>query len=82
MNYDRYTISRCNAMEWLAEHYPVFPATMPEDVPLCASWCSEKLFEGWCFVELEEGELVFADCLAPCIRAADMAGFRFPEVQL
>lgn len=82
MTYDSYTIDRCNAMEWLAEHYPVFPGTMPEDVPLRASWCSDNLFEGWAFVLLEDGELVFADCLSPCIRAADMEGFKLPEVVL
>ncbi len=82
MNYDRYTIDRCNAMEWLAEHYPVFPAAMPEDVPLRASWCSGNLFECWSFVQLEDGELVFADCISPCIRAVDMKGFKLPEVIL
>ncbi|EDW9898079.1 hypothetical protein MKA87_004387 [Salmonella enterica] len=82
MIYDRYTINRCNAMVWLAEHYPVFPGTMPEDVPLRASWCSDNLFEGWAFVLLEDRELVFADCLSPCIRASDMEGFKLPEVAL
>lgn len=80
--YDRYVINRCNAMEFIAEHYPIFPSKMPEDVPLRASWCSADLFEGWAFVVLEDGELVFADCLSPCIRAADMKGFRLPEVAL
>lgn len=82
MTYDRYTINRCNAIEWLAEHYPVFPVALPDDVPFRASWCSETLFEGWAFVVLECGELVFADCLSPCIRAADMEGFKWPEVVL
>ncbi|MEG1123049.1 MAG: hypothetical protein RSE62_12695 [Citrobacter sp.] len=80
MMYDKYHINRCNAMEWLSEHYPEFPEAMPEDVPLRASWCSDNLFERWAFVELEDGELVFADCLSPCIRAVDMAGFKLPEV--
>ncbi|ENP2748033.1 hypothetical protein ACDF60_004527 [Salmonella enterica] len=82
MIYDRYTINRCNAMEWLSEHYPVFPGAMPEDVPLRVSWCSDNLFEGWAFVLLEDGELVFADCLSPCIRASDMEGFKLPGVAL
>lgn len=43
--YDKYTLNRCDAMEWLAEHYPVFPASMP-DVPMRIEWCSENLFKG------------------------------------
>ncbi len=72
--YDKYHLSRCDAMEWLAEHYPSFPDEMPS-VPLRASWVSESLFKGWAFVELEDGELVFADCLSPCIRKSDMGAF-------
>ncbi|EKK0708192.1 hypothetical protein PKO68_002819 [Escherichia coli] len=45
MMYDNYTINRCDAMEWLAWHYPTFPDRMP-DVPLKADWCSASLFRG------------------------------------
>lgn len=76
--YDKYHLSRCDAMEWLAEHYPFFPTKMP-NVPLRASWVSESLFQGWAFVELEDGELVFADCLSPCIRSADMLDILIPH---
>ncbi|MDU2343325.1 MAG: hypothetical protein E7D81_24845 [Enterobacter asburiae] len=79
MMYDKYTLNRCDAMEWLAEHYPVFPDKMP-DVPLKADWCSASLFMGWGFVILLDGTLVFADCLSPPIRAEDMAGFKLPEL--
>lgn len=72
--YDKYHFSRCDAMEWLAENYPTFPDKMP-DVPMKAEWCSESLFKGWMFIILLSGELVFADCLSPCIRAEDMEGF-------
>lgn len=81
MNYDNYLISRCDAMEWLAENYPVFPETMPS-VRQRAEGISETLFRGWGFVVLINGELVFADCLSPCIRAADMAEFKLPEIHL
>lgn len=79
--YDKYHLSRCDAMEWLAEHYPAFPASMP-DVPMRVEWCSENLFKGWAFIILLDGTLAFADCLSPCIRAEDMEGFRMPEIQL
>ncbi|WP_425655348.1 hypothetical protein [Enterobacter roggenkampii] len=79
MMYDNYTINRCDAMEWLAEHYPTFPDRMP-DVPLKADWCSASLFRGWSFVILLDGSLVFADCLSPPILAEDMAGFKLPEL--
>ncbi|WP_235424680.1 hypothetical protein, partial [Enterobacter hormaechei] len=79
MMYDKYTLNRCDAMEWLAEHYPVFPDKMP-DVPLKADWCSANLFMGWGFVILLDGTLVFADCLSPPIRAEDMAGFKLPDL--
>lgn len=77
--YDKYTLNRCDAMEWLAEHYPVFPANM-SGVPMRTRWCSENLFNGWRFVLLESGEWVFADCLSPCIRAEDMDGFKLPAL--
>ncbi|EPZ2140094.1 hypothetical protein RZR38_19030 [Citrobacter freundii] len=79
MMYDKYTLNRCDAMEWLAEHYLVFPDKMP-DVPLKADWCSANLFMGWGFVILLDGTLVFADCLSPPIRAEDMAGFKLPDL--
>lgn len=72
--YDKYHLSRCDAMEWLAENYPIFPNKMP-DVPMKADWCSGSLFNGWMFVILLDGSLVFADCLSPCIRAEDMEWF-------
>lgn len=77
--YDQYEINRCNAMEWLKDNYPVFPTTMP-DVPQLANGISDNLFEGWGFVVLVSGELVFADCLSPCITASDMANMRWPEL--
>ncbi len=43
--YDKYHLSRCDAMEWLAEHYPAFPTSMP-DVPMRVDWCSENLLKG------------------------------------
>ena len=77
--YDKYTLNRCDAMEWLAEHYLVFSDKMP-DVPLKADWCSANLFMGWGFVILLDGTLVFADCLSPTIQAEDMAGFKLPDL--
>lgn len=77
--YDKYTLNRCDAMEWLAEHHPTFPDKMP-GVPMKADWCSESMFKGWRFVLIETGEWVFADCLSPCIREEDMAGFKLPEL--
>lgn len=79
--YDKYTLSRCDAMEWLAENYPIFPDKMP-DVPMRADWWSENLFRGWGFIILLDGSLAFADCLSPCIRAPDMHDFKLPEVEL
>lgn len=72
--YDKYHLSRCDAMEWLAENYPEFPNKMP-DVPMKADLCGGSLFNGCMFVVLLDGSLVFADCLSPCIRAEDMEGF-------
>lgn len=79
--YDKYQLSRCDAMEWLAEHYPVFPASMP-DVPQNCSGISYPLYKRWRFVYLDNGVLAFADCLSPCIRAEDMEDFRLPEVNI
>lgn len=76
--YDKYHLSRCDAIEWLAENYPDFPVEMP-NVPLRTDWCSETLFKGWLFVILLDGTLAFADCLSPCIRAEDMEGFKLSE---
>lgn len=79
--YDKYHLSRCDAMEWLAEHYPVFPKAMP-NVPMRAEWYSANLFRGWAFIILLDGELAFADCLSPCIRSADMEAFKLPEISI
>lgn len=71
MMYDRYHLSRCDALEFLAANYPLFPETMP-NVREVAEGISENIFRGWCFVVLENGKLVFADCLSPCITKADL----------
>ncbi len=76
--YDKYHLSRCDAMEWLAEHYPVFPASMPV-VPMRVEWCSENLFKGWAFIISLIGTLAFADCLSLCNPSEDMEGFRLTE---
>ena len=81
MMYDKYHLSRCDAMEWLAEHYPVFPDSMPE-IPMHTEWCSANLFKGWAFIILLDGTLAFADCLSPCIQKEDMDGFKLPDVNL
>lgn len=75
MTYDRYHLSRCDALEFLAVNYLVFPETMP-NVREVAEGVSENIFRGWRFVVLEEGELVFADCLSPCITKADLEAVR------
>ena len=76
--YDRYHIERCDAMEWLAENYPDFPESMP-DVKQLVDGISESLFRGWKFIVVED-ELLFADCLSPCIRKSDMKNFGFIAV--
>jgi len=69
--YDRYHLSRCDALEFLARNFDQFPECMPELVKEVAPGISENIYKGWMFVVLEDGELVFADCLSPCIRASD-----------
>jgi len=58
-------------MEFLANNFDRFPECMPEMVREVADGISEDIFRGWRFVVLETGELVFADCLSPCIKAQD-----------
>lgn len=69
--YDKYHLYRCDALEFLLNNFDEFPETMPACVTEIAPGVSENVFRGWHFVVLENGELVFADCLSPCIRAAD-----------
>ncbi len=69
--YDNYHINRCDALEFLLDNFGEFPEQMPSLVREVAAGISENVFRGWCFVRLEDGELVFADCLSPCIRACD-----------
>lgn len=69
--YDNYHINRCDAMEFLFNNFEFFPDKMPELVREVAEGISEDIFRGWRFIVLEEGELVFADCLSPCIRSSD-----------
>lgn len=57
--YDRYHINRCDALEFLhAEGGPT-------------KEIGERIFNSWGFVLLLSGEVVFADCLSPCIRKRD-----------
>ncbi len=69
--YDNYHIKRCDALEFLTNNFKEFPSVMPSCVVEVAYGISENIFRGWMFVVLADGELVFADCLSPCIRASD-----------
>lgn len=69
--YDNDHINRCDALEFIVNNFDVFPETMPGFVREVAPGISEEIFKGWRFVVLKDGELVFADCLSPCIRAED-----------
>lgn len=77
-NYDNYHLNRCDALEFLANNFDQFPETMPELVREVADGISEDIFRGWRFVVIESGELVFADCLSPCIRARDFDNIFHP----
>lgn len=76
--YDRYLISRCNAIEFIKDRYNEFPLEMP-DVKQIAKGISESQFEGWKFIILDDGELVFADCLSECIRKDDVKSMAWPS---
>jgi len=71
--YDRYHLSRCDALEFLTNNFDEFPSVMPSCVVEIADGISESVFRGWRFVVIDTGELVFADCLSPCIRASDFS---------
>jgi len=80
--YDRYHLNRCDALEFLANNFDQFPECMPELVSEIAEGVSEDIFRGWRFVVLHDGELVFADCLSPCIRARDFDNIFQPSEDL
>lgn len=80
--YDRYHLNRCDAIEFLTENFDSFPESMPESVSLVAEGISESIFKGWRFVVIDSGELVFADCISPCIRACDMKNVFKPYGEL
>lgn len=72
MMYDAYSLDRCDAMEWLAKTYRVLPDVIPAEMNQIDGWCSAPLFKDWRFVVLDNGELVFANFLSPCITKADL----------
>ena len=74
IEYDRYHIDRCDAIEFLVNNFSEFPEIMPEIVCEVAPGISENIFRNWRFVVLDDGELVFAKCLSPCIRHRDLTG--------
>lgn len=65
-------------MEFIKDRYNEFPLEMP-DVKQLAEGISESQFEGWKFVVLDDGELVFADCLSECIRKGDIKSMEWPS---
>lgn len=67
--YDKYHIDRCDAMEYLVQNVKKFPTTIPQSI-------GQRLFRDWCFVRLDDGEIVFANCLSPCITANDLKQWR------
>ena len=69
IQYDSYHINRCDALEFLHAEVGFWPDCVPAGGP--TKEIGESLFHGWCFILLEDGELVFADCLSPCIRKSD-----------
>ena len=74
IEYDNYHINRCEALEFLSRNFHDFPEHMP-NVREVAEGISENIFKGWRFVVIDSGELVFADCLTPCIRKIDLEEF-------
>ena len=82
IEYDRYHLNRCDALEFLANNFDRFPECMPELVREVAPGISENIYKGWMFIVLEDGELVFADCLSPCIRARDFDNIFTPSEDL
>lgn len=73
--YDNYHINRCDALEYLVNNWGEFPRVVPEGGP--CNTISQMYYKGWCFVlTLPDEEVVFADCLSPCIRREDFEQYR------
>lgn len=70
--YDKYTINRCDSMEWLAKNLVEWPTSMPNGD---ADMISMNMFNGWYFIRSMSGDIVFADCLSPCITESDFYNF-------
>lgn len=72
--YDKYHIDRCDAMEYLVQNVEKFPTTIPRGSR--SKHIGQRLFRDWCFVRLDDGNIVFANCLSPCITANDLKQWR------
>lgn len=74
MMYDNYTINRCDAMEWLAKNLVEWPM---EIVGGETEIVSMNMFNGWYFIQTMSGDIIFADCLLPCITETDFYNFLY-----
>lgn len=70
--YDKYTLDRCDAMEWLAKNLVEWPT---EIVDGRSKHIGKSLFKSWCFVNTTDDEIIFGDCLSPCITESDFYNF-------
>lgn len=70
--YDNYTISRCDAMEWLAKNLVEWPTEIVDGRTDNIGW---RLHEKWSFMRFLGGEIIFAYRLSPCITEADFYNF-------
>lgn len=67
------SVSRVEALEFLAKHYGRFPDSLPTDRP--SEHISHRMVGGWRWVGSLEGDIIFADCLQPCIEAAEFDAY-------
>jgi len=74
INY-KYSVFREGAMEYLLQNVEQFPKEVPGKISI-------SIFQGWRWVESLEGEIIFADCISPCITAKDLQERREQTVEL
>lgn len=74
INYDRYHLSRCDALEFLHAEVGFWPDCVPDGGP--TKEIGEALFRRWRFILSVENELLFADCLSEPIRKSDFEEYR------
>lgn len=70
--YDKYTLDRCDALEWLAKNLVEWPSEIVDGI---SDNAGQDLFNGWHFIRMLSGSIIFDDWVSLRITESDFYNF-------